>query len=140
MLSMRSLPDAMRKKMTERAVFLIGTANPEDLRKPRWDPCLRKEVRMIEREVHVGDVVVFHNSKGKAHNALVNCVFDRGGRSEPATINIVHVSGDEDRQDSYGRQIERPTSVPHISATGVHGMCWRYQDEPAPVYVEPTEV
>ena len=95
---------------------------------------------MSEREVHVGDVVVFHDPKGQAHNALVIAVFEVNQYVEQnPLVNLVYASGDKSRQDSYGRQIERDTSVPHASDSGVHGYVWRHPDEPAPTYTPPTE-
>ena len=48
-------------------------------------------------------------------------------------INVVIASPDPERTDAYGRQIERPSSVPHRSAA-VHGRYWRWPDEdPNPV-------
>lgn len=41
------------------------------------------------------------------------------------TINVVYVLEDESRKDSYGRQIERATSVTHASTPGrAHGNYW----------------
>ena len=86
-------------------------------------------------QVHVGDVVVFHDQEGKPHEALVTCVHQGDTRS----LNLVIVSGDPKRQDDYGRQTERPTSVPHASASGLHGYVWRLPNEPEPKYQAPKE-
>ena len=53
------------------------------------------------RTPSVGDLVIFHDSRGVAHNTLVTVIYS------PSCINGVYVSGDESRQDLYGRQIER---------------------------------
>lgn len=82
----------------------------------------------------IGDVVVFHDTKGKAHNALITCVWS------PTMVNLVIVSGDETRKDEYGRQIERPTSVAHVSITQAHGYYFRKPEEAAREYVEPQAV
>jgi hypothetical protein len=37
------------------------------------------------------------------------------------SINLVYVVGEEDKTDSYGRQIDRATSVPHKSSQTAHG-------------------
>lgn len=53
---------------------------------------------------------------------------------EGPCINLVFVSDDPNRQDSNGRQIERASSVSHISDNCVHGYNWRWPDEePNPV-------
>jgi len=52
-------------------------------------------------------------------------------------INVVAVSLDTHKTDSYGRQVERSTSVPHKS-DGVHGYYWRWPDE-APNPVRPSQ-
>lgn len=39
-------------------------------------------------------------------------------------INLVYVVSDESKTDSYGRQIERKTSVQHRSQTTAHGFYW----------------
>jgi hypothetical protein len=73
----------------------------------------------------VGDTVVYHDTKGLPHNALVTANW--GGSDHPL-LNLVFVSGNEDRTDNFGRQIERETSVPHKSF-GVLGRYWRRADE-----------
>lgn len=44
-------------------------------------------------------------------------------------VNLVILSDDEERTDSYGRQIERPTSISHASDNKSHGNYWRWPDE-----------
>lgn len=55
--------------------------------------------------VKVGDVVTYVNEKGLPMNALVQCVHN------PDYINVVVVSDDAAKEDSYGRQVEHATSV-----------------------------
>lgn len=82
------------------------------------------------REIHVGDVVVYHNPVAKAFNALITAVWSK------TYINVVIVSGDDTKTDSYGRQIERVTSLNHKSSMAVHGNYWRFEDEtPNPIAV-----
>ncbi len=78
----------------------------------------------------VGDVVIFRDPSGKDHNAIVT--IDHGG-----CINLLHVSSDSARQDQYGRQIERPTSVSHQSQNQAHGFNWRWPDEKPNEYQPP---
>jgi len=118
------------------------------------------------RRPRVGDVVVYHDPSGKAHNALVKCVFDvqklvadddgnfvedeKGlyiqedydplDLTDLPLVNLVHVSGDKDRQDKCGRQTEIVTSLAHKISQGVHGFYWRFAwEEPNP-YRAPTDV
>jgi len=51
-------------------------------------------------------------------------------------INLVYVSGDEAKQDQYGRQIERESSVVHITNNSAGGFCWQWPDEEHHVVVK----
>ena len=51
---------------------------------------------------------------GIHRDALTICVFPQGEGYEPV-INVVLVSANADKGDSFGRQIERITSVVHKS-------------------------
>lgn len=80
------------------------------------------------REPQVGDSIIFVDPNAVDHNALVICVWQN------KMINCVMVEADESRTDSYGRQIARPTSVPHMSNSPVHGLHWRWaKEEKAPI-------
>lgn len=80
------------------------------------------------REIHVGDDVVYHNPVGKGFKALITAVWSK------TCINVVFVSGDDTKTDTYGRQIERATSLMHGGSMTVHGNYWRFEDEtPNPV-------
>lgn len=85
------------------------------------------------RELHVGDVVIWHDSLGNAYKALVSAVWT------PTCINVVFISGDQTKTDPYGRQIERATSCTHKSLQHVHGFYWRFEDEQANPYTAPLE-
>jgi hypothetical protein len=81
-----------------------------------------------EREIHVGDSVVYHNPVARGFVALITAVWSK------TCINVVYVSGDDTKTDTYGRQIERATSLNHKSTMTVHGNYWRFQDEePNPI-------
>lgn len=71
----------------------------------------------------LGGQIVFCDSRGVDHDALITAVWS------DTCVNVVFVSGDESRQDSFGRQIERETSVTHVSMAGAHGNYFRHQDE-----------
>lgn len=75
--------------------------------------------------------VIYCDHKGVEHEALVTATwgiteFEDG--SAPA-INIVYVTQDEEKTDSYGRQIERDTSVPHKSGQPAPGNWWKLKGE-----------
>lgn len=77
----------------------------------------------------VGEPVVYVDPVGVAHPALVTAPWG------PTCINLVYVSKDDSRRDSYGRQLERAPSCSHATVVPVHGNYWRFPDEPA----KPTE-
>lgn len=88
------------------------------------------------KEVHVGDVVVYVDPVARQFNALVTAVWG------PTCINVVLVSKDEAKTDTYGRQIERNTSCPYGHQPGMswpHGNYWMFPgEEPRPIQ-QPTE-
>ena len=85
-------------------------------------------------EVEVGTPVVFCDSTGNDHNALITANWGHG------CVNLLHVSSDKEKQDSYGRQIERVTSLNHVSDSDVHGFYWRFADEEPNPYKPPKKV
>ena len=87
-----------------------------------------------QKSVELGGLVIFHDPEGNPHEALVTTVWT------PTMINLVYVSSDENRKDTYGRQIERATSVQHVSLTQVHGYYWRLPHEEPRPYQAPAQV
>lgn len=85
---------------------------------------------MSNQDVAVGMVVVFTDENRVDRPALVTAVW--GDAPTKPCINIVFVSGDESRQDSCGRQIERHTSLVHAKDQTGGGMCWRLKAESKP--------
>jgi hypothetical protein len=77
-----------------------------------------------------GDHVIYHDPLGRPLQAL--CTADWGG-----CINVLFISGDGNKKDQYGRQIERETSVAHKKDTNVHGRYWRWPHEDARPVVQP---
>lgn len=72
----------------------------------------------------VGVVVHFVDATGVPHNALVTAWWSE------TCCNVVIASGDITKQDVYGRQIERYTSVMHkLSAGATFGMYWKWPEE-----------
>jgi hypothetical protein len=80
----------------------------------------------MNKDLIVGDSVVFIDSLRVEHKALVTNVFGSG--STP-TINVVFASGDDTKTDNYGRQLERQTSTCHVSVNSAKANCWRHTDE-----------
>ena len=98
---------------------------------------------MEKRRPLACDHVIYHDEKGKPHKALVTCVFDQPNKaaddlSDLPCINVVYVSDDESRGDSYGRQIVRETSQVHKTSMATHGHYWRFPWEEANEYVAPS--
>lgn len=84
---------------------------------------------------NLGQKVVFCDAKSIDHDALVTAVWS------DTCINVVWVSGDESRTDTYGRQVERQTSVTHATVMGqAHGNYWRFDSEPRNEYKPPQAV
>lgn len=73
---------------------------------------------MEEKIVEVGDVVTYVDEVGVSHSAIV--LINHGGLATSA-INVAFVSSDETKTDSYGRQIERASSVSRKSEYTAHG-------------------
>lgn len=88
------------------------------------------EVKPWALDVKIGDPVTYVDPTGVERPALVICVFgqcDAAGRLLHApSINVVYVSPDQSREDSYGRQFERATSVVYCTNQPAHGNFWRF--------------
>lgn len=103
------------------------------------------------KPVGIGDIVRYFDEFGKDHAALVTAVHGKfyetdvytqeecdemskqynsdysGLVGKPHTVpslNVVCITKDEDKTDSYGRQIFRPTSVVHRSSQAAAGRFW----------------
>ena len=80
-----------------------------------------------QRKPKFGEHVLFVDPVGVARPALVTAVWGS------QCVNVVLVSGDESKTDTFGRQIERNTSCVHASLQQAHGNYWRYpEDAPKP--------
>lgn len=74
----------------------------------------------MDNMTKVGGAVVYTDGHRRDHNALVTAVWG------PNCINVVFVCGDSAKEDTYGRQIERETSVSRYDAAGNNfGRCFR---------------
>lgn len=76
----------------------------------------------------IGDAVIYVDEYSKSNNAIVTAVH---GDDRFACINLVYVSLDLAKTDSFGRQIERANSVSHKNPPHTaYGRYWEYVDEP----------
>jgi hypothetical protein len=76
--------------------------------------------------MRIGDHVVYVDPFSKPQQAVLTAVWDSGHEEiypSPA-VNVVWVSADPARTDSYGRQVERATSVPHVTSQRAPGSYW----------------
>jgi len=75
------------------------------------DP-VAEQARLIQEEQAkwVGKSIIYNDEYRKPHYALINQCWSLEN-NEPAYINLVYVSSDSTKTDTYGRQIERSTSV-----------------------------
>lgn len=72
---------------------------------------------------HIGKPVVYFDELGKPHHGVVTAFWGNQDEElgERASINLVYVSSEEGKDDAYGRQIERATSVVPKPAQSAHG-------------------
>ena len=73
---------------------------------------------MDDKIVEVGDIVTYVDEHSVPHQAIV---LINHGRMATSAINVAFVSSDETKTDSYGRQIERASSVSRKSEYTAHG-------------------
>lgn len=95
--------------------------------------------------VKIGEAVIYVDPRAEQRLAIVTAVWWRrvyGGDRPPQGeidpsfspgINAVIVSDDPTREDSYGRQIEHVTSIPHQANQPAHGNYWRRLDDANPL-------
>ena len=82
----------------------------------------------MNEPVKVGDPVIYVDPVAKQSHAIVTAVWG------PTCINVVVVSDDDKKTDTYGRQIERHTSLSHVSSMPTHGNYWmRAGETPNPI-------
>lgn len=77
--------------------------------------------------VNIGDNVIYADEYGTTHEALVTQQW--GKPDDKPSINLLWVVGDPEKMDSYGRQIERNTSVVHKDNQSAHGRWWDFPTE-----------
>lgn len=87
----------------------------------------------MEKEYKIGAHVIYVDARGVRRDALVTTWW--GATEEQIKLygtpgtNLVFVSGDENRNDGYGRQTEHNTSVTHKSKQVAPGNYWCWPDE-----------
>lgn len=76
--------------------------------------------------VEVGQHVLFVDPLSRPRPAVVTAVWGqyKTPQSPIPGVNVVIVSNDPSREDTYGRQIERETSVVHVSNQPAPGAYW----------------
>lgn len=101
----------------------------------------------MERAFKIGCKVIFFDSLRRKHEALVTNWFHggpdgqtleeykqayRGSPFYTPCCNLLWVSSDSAKEDPYGRQVERQTSVSYGREQGMTpfvGNCWAWPDE-----------
>lgn len=80
---------------------------------------------MFDPEIpQVGDVIEYVDEVSISHDALVTVYW--GGDRPGGALNCVYVSGDAEKTDPYGRQLERASSVSRQQeGSTAHGRFWR---------------
>lgn len=86
------------------------------------------------RDPLLGESIIYCDEGSVDRPALITAVWS------PGCINLVFVSGDDSRTDNYGRQIERVTSLQHVSEAGAHGLYWRFAEEERKPFAPPQQV
>ena len=79
-------------------------------------------------QLKVGGTVIFVDAVGVKHDAIITAIW--GKVEDRPCINVVFASGDDTKQDSYGRQIERATSVVYRTDQRAHGYYYMFEGEP----------
>ncbi len=90
----------------------------------------------MERKYEVGERIIYVDKYSVPRDALITIWWgeqpaykkDGDPDAEPG-CNLAFISGDPNRDDSCGRQIERETSVVHKTAQPAHGLYWCWVDE-----------
>lgn len=69
----------------------------------------------------IGEACIWVDPVGKQKPALITAVWG------PQCINLVTVVDESNQTDSYGRKLERFTSVMHGSVQQAHGFYWMFK-------------
>lgn len=94
---------------------------------------LTRRMEHTERKFEVGASVVYGDSFGREHNALVTQWFaatpELMAEYGSPGCNVLFLSSDEKKVDGYGRQSEHQSSVIHRTKQPAGGNYWRWPDE-----------
>lgn len=71
-----------------------------------------------------GESVIYVDSFKREHQALVTANWGSKEDTTPS-INLVLVTADANKTDSYGCQIERQSSCVHVSNNSAQANCWK---------------
>lgn len=83
------------------------------------------------KKLYVGMPVIYVDHYGQSHAALATAVWgpeDFNPEMDTTCINVVFVDGDEEKTDTWGRQIGRDSSVVHKNAQTAHGNYWDFPE------------
>jgi len=88
----------------------------------------------VERKYEVGASVVYVDPFGVPCPALVTIWWQgieayKSEISNEPGCNVVFVSNDEQKTDTYGSQLERATSIVHKTKQPAHGSYWCWPEE-----------
>jgi len=84
------------------------------------------------KTLKVGQHIVYTDELKEPHDALITAVHGTlmlDYNNEPESIpciNLLIVSHDVSKHDTYGRQIERYSSVVHVSLNSAEANCWNW--------------
>ena len=85
---------------------------------------------MTRDHTRIGQHVIYVDSQRRQQPALVQQWWPQmSGEGEFPGCNLVVVSFDSNKDDSYGRQIEHFTSITHKTVQPADGNYWRWPDE-----------
>jgi hypothetical protein len=73
-------------------------------------------------ELKVGSAITYVDSYGRPRPALITSMWTSG--STMRSVNVVVVNDDENQTDTFGRKIERFTSVCHKDVQAAPGNYW----------------
>lgn len=118
------------------------------------DKEVKKMTTPTQTSLQIGGRVAFIDPNGRPHEALVTAIHGPTNEEERKalydgyvesglmsrreadanlaapfiipSINLVHISREEEKTDTYGRQIERATSVPHESTQTANGYKYEF--------------
>lgn len=64
----------------------------------------------------IGDAITYVDPQRQKHNAVVIHVWENYGGTGRMGVNLMYADPDPAKDDSYGRQIARDTSVPLVES------------------------